>query len=53
MLCYSTVATGFPAGQTGLEARLTEIRQAVDDGASEIDIVINREMALTGNWTGQ
>ncbi|KAK2175567.1 hypothetical protein NP493_725g00027 [Ridgeia piscesae] len=48
----ASVATGFPAGQTGLEARLTEIRQAVDDGASEIDIVINREMALTGNWTG-
>ncbi|KAI0236864.1 Deoxyribose-phosphate aldolase [Lamellibrachia satsuma] len=48
----ASVAAGFPAGQTGLAARLTEIRQAVEDGASEIDIVINRQMALTGNWTG-
>ncbi|CAC5395896.1 deoC [Mytilus coruscus] len=48
----ASVATGFPTGQTPLKTRLEEIRMAVADGAREIDIVINREYALTGNWRG-
>lgn len=48
----AAVATGFPSGQYHLKTRLEEIRLTVADGASEIDIVINREMALTGNWQG-
>lgn len=47
------VATGFPSGQYHLKTRLEEIRLTVADGAKEIDIVINREMALTGNWKGK
>lgn len=47
-----SVATGFPAGQTPLETRLQEVRLAVADGATEIDIVINRTLALTGQWEG-
>lgn len=46
------VATGFPAGQTPLETRVEEVVQAVANGASEIDIVINRKLALTGQWEG-
>ena len=46
----ASVATGFPAGLTPLPQRLAEIRYAVDQGASEIDIVINREQALRGDW---
>lgn len=46
----ASVATGFPAGLTPLPLRLAEIRYAVDQGAREIDIVITREHALTGNW---
>ncbi|XP_077324737.1 deoxyribose-phosphate aldolase isoform X2 [Lithobates pipiens] len=46
----ASVATGFPAGQTPLKTRLEEVRTAVDDGASEIDIVINRTLVLTGRW---
>ena len=46
------MATGFPAGQTPLKTRLEEIRQAVQDGATEIDVVINRQYALSGNWKG-
>ena len=46
------MATGFPAGQTPLKTRLEEIRLAVADGAREIDIVINRQLALTGDWKG-
>ena len=48
----ASVATGFPSGQYHLETRLEEIRQAVHDGASEIDIVINRTAALNGDWKG-
>lgn len=46
----ASVATGFPAGQTPLPQRLAEIEAAVEDGAAEIDIVINRTAALTGDW---
>jgi len=46
----ASVATGFPAGLTPLPLRLAEIRYAVDMGAQEIDIVITRELALTGQW---
>ncbi|ESN90819.1 hypothetical protein HELRODRAFT_158082 [Helobdella robusta] len=48
----ASVATGFPAGQTPLHTRLEEIKFAVEHGASEIDVVINRAHALTGNWRG-
>lgn len=47
------MATGFPSGQTPLETRLQEVRMAVADGAMEIDIVINRTLALTGQWGGR
>ena len=46
----ASVATGFPAGLTPLDLRLAEIRYAVDQGASEIDIVITREHVLKGEW---
>ncbi|XP_064628547.1 deoxyribose-phosphate aldolase-like [Lineus longissimus] len=48
----ASVATGFPSGQYPLKGRLEEIRQAVASGAAEIDIVINRDYALNGNWKG-
>lgn len=47
------VATGFPAGQTPLHTRLEEITYAVSCGASEIDVVINRQYVLSGNWKGE
>lgn len=47
----AAVATGFPSGQYHLETRLQEIRLTVKDGASEIDIVISRTLALQGKWT--
>jgi deoxyribose-phosphate aldolase len=46
----AAVATGFPSGQYNLKTRLDEIRWAVDEGAAEIDIVINRKMALNQEW---
>ena len=47
----ASVATGFPAGLTPLAQRLAEIRYAVDAGAAEIDIVINRAQVLLQDWT--
>lgn len=44
------MATGFPSGQYSLNTRLDEIRYAVEQGATEIDIVIDRSLALTGQW---
>lgn len=46
----ASVATGFPAGLMPLPLRLAEIRYAVEQGASEIDIVITREHVLKGEW---
>ncbi|KAM4820458.1 deoxyribose-phosphate aldolase [Thomomys bottae] len=46
----ASVATGFPAGQTHLKTRLEEVRLAVEDGASEVDVVINRTLVLQGQW---
>jgi deoxyribose-phosphate aldolase len=46
----AAVSTGFPAGQTPLDLKLSEIRRSVESGASEIDIVISRSHVLTGDW---
>lgn len=46
----ASVATGFPAGQTPLPQRIAEIEQAIEAGAREIDVVIARHLALTGDW---
>jgi deoxyribose-phosphate aldolase len=44
----ASVAGAFPSGQSHLEQRLDEIRRAVEDGADEIDIVLNRGALLAG-----
>jgi len=47
----ASTAGGFPSGQYRLESRLLEVQLAVSDGATEIDIVINRAAALTDDWS--
>ena len=44
----ASVATGFPAGQTPLKDRISEIKQAVEYGATEIDMVIPYAEMLEG-----
>lgn len=44
----ASVATGFPSGQYPLRTRLEEVRRAVNDGADEIDMVIDRGAFLAG-----
>ncbi len=44
----ASVATGFPSGQYPLEVRLRDVTAAVEAGADEIDMVINRGAFLAG-----
>lgn len=46
----AAVSTGFPAGLSPLATRIAEVEASVAAGADEIDVVITREHALTGNW---
>ena len=46
----AVVSTGFPDGQTPHETSLEEIKASVAAGATEVDIVITRELALTQDW---
>lgn len=46
----AAVSTGFPAGLSPFQTRIAEIEASVAAGAAEIDIVISRRHALTGNW---
>jgi deoxyribose-phosphate aldolase len=48
----AAVSTGFPAGLNPFPQKIEEIRASVAAGAREIDIVISRRHALTGNWRG-
>lgn len=44
------MATGFPSGQYPLHSRLAEITYAIEQGATEIDIVVDRSLVLNGKW---
>jgi deoxyribose-phosphate aldolase len=46
----AAVSTGFPAGLNPFEQKIAEIEASVAAGAREIDIVISRRYALTGDW---
>jgi deoxyribose-phosphate aldolase len=48
----AAVSAGFPHGLSPLRARVVEVEESVAAGAREIDIVIDRSKALTGNWQG-
>jgi deoxyribose-phosphate aldolase len=46
----ASVATSFPSGQVPLLFKLEEVRRAVQDGADEIDMVIDRGAFLAGDY---
>src|ERR687894_94942 len=46
----ASVATGFPSGQTFRDIKLAETREAVEAGADEIDMVIDRGAFLSGDF---
>jgi len=45
----ASVATAFPSGQAPLEVKLADVRAAVEAGADEIDMVIDRGAFLSGH----
>ncbi len=47
----ASVATGFPSGQYPLDVKLDDARRAIEAGADEIDMVINRGAFLAGDHT--
>lgn len=46
----AAVSTGFPAGKITLEQKLREIELSVAAGATEIDIVISRDLVIESKW---
>ncbi|HUY16523.1 MAG TPA: deoxyribose-phosphate aldolase [Acidimicrobiales bacterium] len=44
----ASVATAFPSGRASLKVKLLDVREAVDAGADEIDMVIDRGAFLSG-----
>lgn len=46
----AAVATGFPSGQFPLDIKLQDVRSAVELGANEIDMVIDRGAFLRGDY---
>ncbi len=46
----ASVATAFPSGQANIEAKLSDTKFAVDQGADEIDMVISRGKFLSGDY---
>lgn len=46
----ASVATSFPSGQVPLHAKLYDVKAAVESGATEIDMVINRGAFLSGEY---
>lgn len=46
----AAVSTGFPAGKITLEEKLREIELSVAAGATEIDIVISRDLVIESKW---
>lgn len=46
----ASVATAFPSGQAPLEVKIEDTRFAVEKGATEIDMVINRGAFLSGRY---
>jgi deoxyribose-phosphate aldolase len=46
----ASVATAFPSGQSPLAAKLDEVRWVVEQGADEVDMVIDRGAFLAGRY---
>jgi len=46
----ASVATAFPSGRAALDVKLADVKDAVDAGAHEIDMVIDRGAFLSGRY---
>ena len=48
----AAVSTAFPSGRASMQVKLQDTRDALDAGASEIDMVIDRGAFLSGDYIG-
>jgi deoxyribose-phosphate aldolase len=48
----ASVATGFPSGQTFRDIKVAEVKAAIEAGADEVDMVIDRGAFLSGDYYG-
>ncbi|MGI9156958.1 MAG: deoxyribose-phosphate aldolase, partial [Marmoricola sp.] len=46
----ASVATAFPSGRAAMDVKLADVRSAVDSGAHEIDMVVDRGAFLSGRY---
>lgn len=46
----TSTTIGFPHGATSARAKLAEAESALDDGADELDALVNVSLALSGEW---
>ncbi len=46
----ASVSTAFPSGQSPLDLKIADVRRAVEFGADEIDMVIDRGAMLSGDY---
>ena len=46
----AAVATAFPSGRASMKVKLADTKDAIENGASEIDMVIDRGAFLSGNF---
>jgi deoxyribose-phosphate aldolase len=46
----ASVATAFPSGRATIDVKLADVRSAVDAGADEVDMVIDRGAFLAGRY---
>ena len=49
-VAVAAAAGGFPIGLTPISRRVDDVRSAVEAGACEIDLVIDRDLARAGRW---
>jgi deoxyribose-phosphate aldolase len=49
-VAVASVATAFPSGRASMKVKLADVREAIEGGADEVDMVIDRGAFLTGRY---
>jgi len=49
-VAVASVATAFPSGRASLAVKLADVREAIEAGADEVDMVIDRGAFLAGDY---
>jgi deoxyribose-phosphate aldolase len=49
-VAVASVATAFPSGRASMKVKLADVREAIEGGADEVDMVIDRGAFLSGSY---